>query len=201
MGDPARGVSWNGHGNGPAAHRFQPANVGKLTAADLSRLKLKWAFGFAGVGAARTQPTIAGGRLFVASENGEVHALNPKTGCTYWTFKAQAGVRTAMSVAPYRTTDGRRGNAVFFGDGRANVYAVDAQTGTLVWTTKIETHASAGITGAPVVHDGRVFIGTQGLGEEGRGSTGGYACCTFRGSLTALDTGYRFSAVEDVHHR
>jgi polyvinyl alcohol dehydrogenase (cytochrome) len=27
----------------------------------------------------------------------------------------------------------------------------------------------------------------QGLGEEGRGSTGGYACCTFRGSLSALD--------------
>ena len=189
MGDPSRGANWNGHGNGLAATRFQPANNGELTATDLPRLKLKWAFGFAGVGAARTQPTVAGGRLFTASENGEVHALNPKTGCSFWTFKAQAGVRTAMSVAPYRTADGRRGNAVFFGDGRANVYAVDAQTGAQVWTTKIETHASAGITGAPIVHDGRLFIGTQGLGEEGRGSTGGYACCTFRGSLTALDTG------------
>jgi polyvinyl alcohol dehydrogenase (cytochrome) len=28
----------------------------------------------------------------------------------------------------------------------------------------------------------------QGLGEEGRGSTNGYACCTFRGSLSALDS-------------
>jgi polyvinyl alcohol dehydrogenase (cytochrome) len=188
LGDPARGASWNGHGNGLAANRYQPANAGKLTAADLPRLKLKWAFGFAGVGAARTQPAVAGGRLFVASENGEVHALDPKTGCTFWTYKAQAGVRTAMSVAPYRSANGQRGNAVYFGDGRANVYAVDAQTGTQLWTTKIETHASAGITGAPIVHDGRLFIGTQGLGEEGRGSTGGYACCTFRGSLTALDT-------------
>ena len=91
-------------------------------------------------------------------------------------------------MAPYRSADGQRGNAVYFGDGRANAYAVDAQTGKQVWTTKIETHASAGITGAPIVHDGRLFVGTQGLGEEGRGSTGGYACCTFRGSLTALDT-------------
>ena len=49
--------------------------------------------------------------------------------------------------------------------------------------TKIETHASAGITGAPIVYDGRLYIGVQGPGEEGRGSANGYSCCTFRGSL------------------
>ena len=188
MQDPARGASWNGHGNGPAATRFQDAKAGGITAAELPRLKLKWAFGYANVGSARAQPALAGGRLFVASENGEVHALDPKTGCTFWTFKANAGVRTALSVAAYRGANGKAGNAVFFGDGRANVYAVDAQTGHQVWTAHIDEHASAAITGAPVVYDGRLFVGTQGLGEEGRGSTGGYACCTFRGSLTALDT-------------
>lgn len=187
MGDPANSPGWNGHGNGPAATRFQPASIGKLTAADLPRLKLKWAFGYANVGAARTQPTLAGGRLFVASESGEVDALDPKTGCMHWTFKAQAGVRSAPAVAPYRS-GGKRGFAVFFGDGKANVYAVDAQTGTQIWMRHIDEHPSAGITGSPIVYGGRVFIGTQGIGEEGRGSTNGYACCTFRGSLTALDT-------------
>jgi polyvinyl alcohol dehydrogenase (cytochrome) len=186
MRDPARGSSWNGHGNGPTATRFQDAKHGGITAADLPRLKLKWAFGFAGVGAARTQPTIAGGRLFAASENGEVHALNPKTGCTYWTFKAQAGVRTAASIAPYRAA-GKRGYAVLFGDTRAMFYALDASTGKLLWTRRIDEHPSAGITGAPIAFDGRVFVGVQGLGEEGRGSTNGYGCCTFRGSLSALD--------------
>jgi polyvinyl alcohol dehydrogenase (cytochrome) len=184
----ARGPSWNGHGNGPAATRFQPQALGKLTAADLPRLKLKWAFGYAGVGAARAQPAVVGNRLFVASENGEVHALNPTTGCSYWTFKAQAGVRTALSSAPYRQANGKTGQAVFFADGRANVYAVDAASGVQIWVRKIDTHASAGITGAPIVFNGRLFVGTQGLGEEGKGSTGGYACCTFRGSLSALDT-------------
>jgi polyvinyl alcohol dehydrogenase (cytochrome) len=188
MRDPATTVGWNGHGNGPAANRYANAKSGGLTAADLPRLKLKWAFGYANVGAARAQPALVGGRLFVASENAEVHALDPATGCAYWTFRAQAGVRTAPYVAPYRTADGRRGHAVYFADGRANVYGVDAQTGRQIWTTRIDTHASAGITGSPVAHDGRLFVGTQGLGEEGRGSTAGYACCTFRGSLTALDT-------------
>jgi polyvinyl alcohol dehydrogenase (cytochrome) len=184
MGDPAKGASWNGHGNGAEATRF--AKNGGITAADLPRLKLKWAFGYANVGSARTQPALAGGRLFVASENGEVHALNPRTGCTYWTFKAQAGVRTAPSVAAYNV-QGKRGYAVYFGDAKANAYGVDADTGKQLWTRRIDDHASAAITGAPIVHDGRMFVGTQGLGEEGRGANGGYQCCTFRGSLSALD--------------
>ncbi len=187
MADAASGASWNGHGNGPEATRFQNARSGGITAADLPRLKLKWAFGYANVGSARTQPAMAGGRLFVASENGEVHALNPRTGCSYWTFRAQAGVRTAPSVAAYRTAQGKPGNAVYFGDAKANVYAVDAETGKQVWTRRIDEHASASISGAPVISNNRLFIGTQGLGEEGRGATNGYNCCTFRGSLSALD--------------
>ena len=79
------------------------AKTGGVTAADLPKLKLKWAFGYANVNAARAQPAYAGGRLFVASENAEVHALDPKTGCTYWTFVANSGVRTALSVGPYKT--------------------------------------------------------------------------------------------------
>jgi polyvinyl alcohol dehydrogenase (cytochrome) len=186
MGDPAKGASWNGHGNGPAATRFQDAKNGGITAKDLPRLKLKWAFGYNGVAAARTQPALAGGRLFVGSENGEVHALDPATGCTFWTFKAQAGVRSAPTIAAYKA-QGASGYIVVFGDTRANLYGVDANTGKQVWVSKVDAHASAAITGAPIIHDGRVFIGVQGLGEEGRGNTGGYACCTFRGSLSAFE--------------
>ena len=192
MGDAARLPSWNGFGNGPAGTRFQPAAAGGLTAADLPGLTLRWAFGYANVGAARAQPTVAGGRLFIASENGEVHALDPKTGCTYWSYKAIAGVRTALSVGPYRKTGtgkagGGRGQAVYFGDTRATAYALDAQTGKQLWTRKVDFHGSAGITGAPTVYGGRVFVPVQGLSEEGRGSNNNYPCCTFRGSVSALD--------------
>ncbi|HTQ36662.1 MAG TPA: PQQ-binding-like beta-propeller repeat protein [Steroidobacteraceae bacterium] len=186
MRDPAQGAGWNGHGNGPAATRFQDAKAGGITAADLPRLKLKWAFGYAGVAQARTQPTLAGGRLFIASENGEVHALDPATGCTFWTYKAQAGVRTAPAVAAYKS-QGHSGYVVVVGDTRANLYGIDADTGRQLWTAKVDTHPVAGISGSPIIYDGRVFIGVQGISEEGRGNTGGYACCTFRGSLSAFD--------------
>jgi len=184
MSDAAASPGWNGWGNGATNTRSAPS--GGLTAEDLPRLKLKWAFGYSGVNAARAQPAIAGGRLFVASENGEAHALDPKTGCTHWTYKAQAGIRTGLVVGPYKTASGS-GQALYFGDARANAYAVDAQTGRELWVRKVDEHPAASLTGAPAVHDGRVFVPVQGLNEEGQGGTGKYPCCTFRGSLVALD--------------
>jgi len=125
-------------------------------------LQLKWAFGYANVSSARPQPTIAGGRLFAASENGNVYALNPRTGCRYWTFKAQAGVPTAVVVGPYRDAAGTQGFALYFGDRKANAYAVDAQTGRQLWVRKVDEHASAAITGSLAVDDGRVFVPVAG---------------------------------------
>lgn len=187
MQDPSRVAGWNGHGNGPAATRFQDAKTGGISAADLPRLKLKWAFGYAGVAQARTQPAVAGGRLFVASENGEVDALDPATGCAFWTFKAQAGVRSAPVVAGVHTALLKDLYVVIVGDTRANLYGIDADTGRQLWVARVDEHPVAGITGSAITYDGRVFVGVQGLGEEGRGGSGGYQCCTFRGSLSAFD--------------
>ena len=187
MGDPSSPGGWNGWGNGPSNTRFQSAASGKLTATDLPKLKLKWAFGYSIVTSARAQPSLAGGRLFVASENSEVHALDPKTGCTHWTFKAQYGVRTAVSAGPYKSATGASGYAVYFADSRTNVYAVDANTGQQLWVRKVDQHRSASITGAPTVHGGRVYVPVQGLNEEGQGGNPKYECCTFRGSVSALD--------------
>ena len=87
--------------------------------------------------------------MFVANENRDVYSLDPKTGCTYWTFQAIGGVRSSLSIAPYTAADGKSRTAVFFGDQRANAYALDAETGKEVWTTRVDTHSAAGITGAP----------------------------------------------------
>ncbi len=186
MSSITRGPRWLGWGNGIENTRFQSKEQGKLTAADLPHLKLKWAFGYANIASARAEPIVAGNRLFAASENTEVHSLNPKTGCTYWTFKADYGVRAALSVGPYEAGR-KKGTAVFFGDTRANAYAVDANTGKLIWKQRVDQHPMAGITGAPVFYGGKLFVPVQGISEEGTGSFNDYACCTFRGNLTALD--------------
>ena len=179
---PDGGPQWNGWGVDVTNTRFQPDEHARLPAADVPRLRLQWAFGYPNSATAQSQPTVVGGRLFVASERGVVYALDAKTGCTHWTFAAQSGVRSAMTVT--RLPDRR--HALFFGDFNANVYALDAATGAEIWRRDVETHEGARITGAPVYDAGRLYVPVSSL-EELLAANPEYPCCTFRGSVAALD--------------
>jgi len=91
--DPSKGPQWNGWGVDVTNQRFQPAAQAGLTADQVPKLKLKWAFGFPNANSARGLPTIVGGRVFVGSMSGTVYALDAKSGCVIWTFKeTPAGV-------------------------------------------------------------------------------------------------------------
>ena len=176
------GTIWNGWGGGDARNtRFQP-NTGGLDAANVPKLELKWAFGIPGATQSRAQPAVVGGRLFMGSQTGHVYALDAKTGCTYWTFAAKSGVRTAISVGPVHNS-----YAVYFADAQARVYAVNAETGRLLWSRKVDDHPAARATGAPTLFAGRLYVPLSGVSEESAASMPNYECCTFRGSLTALD--------------
>jgi len=177
------GPRWNGWGVDPGNSRFQPAAMAGLTAEQVPGLRLKWAFGFPGVTVANAQPTIVGGLLFVGGGDRKVRALDARLGCTMWTFDAEAMVRTAISFGSLPGTDR---HVVFFGDARASAYAVDALTGTLIWKTRVEDHPAARITGTPVLHSGVLYVPVSSL-EEATGSRPTYECCTFRGSVVALD--------------
>jgi polyvinyl alcohol dehydrogenase (cytochrome) len=178
--------SWNGWGADSANTRFQPAAAAQLRVDDVPNLKLKWAFGFPGARAVSGQPAVVAGRVFVSSDNGYVYALDSATGCVYWSFHADAAVRSSVTVGRI----GSGPHAVFFGDARANVYAVDASGGTQIWKAKVEDHPSARITGGVRFFEGRVYVPVA-SGEEGAGGNPSYACCTSRGSVVALsaDTG------------
>src|SRR5262244_2121446 len=65
--------SWNGWGADPDNTRFQPAAAAQLSAADVPRLKLKWAFGFPGARAVSGQPAVVAGRVFVSADTGYVY--------------------------------------------------------------------------------------------------------------------------------
>lgn len=185
LGNPLLGPAWNGWGVDKANTRFQPAAAAGLTAATIPNLTLKWAFGFPEGRQAFGQPTVVGGRIYVGSDNGFVYALDAATGCVYWSYRAKAGVRTAITVAPIQGGATRR-FAVFFGDTKANVYAVDAATAALIWTRNADSHPVARITGAPAFHDGRLYVPVSSI-EEALGGNPNYQCCSFRGSVIAFD--------------
>ncbi|HUR35659.1 MAG TPA: PQQ-binding-like beta-propeller repeat protein [Vicinamibacterales bacterium] len=173
---------WSGWGVDRGNSRYQPS--GGLTAAQMPNLSLKWAFAFPNGSSAFGQPAVAGGRLYVGSDNGFVYALNASTGCVYWSYQAQAGVRTAISVGANGTVEG--GSTIYFGDLKGNVYAVNAGSGELVWTKRADPHPLTRITGAPMLDAGRLYVPLSSL-EEGSGANPKYECCTFRGGVIALD--------------
>ncbi len=185
--DPGAGPRWTGWGPDLSNTRFQPAAQAGLTADQTPKLVLKWAFGFPNANSARGLPTVAGGRVFVGSQSGAVYALDATTGCIIWTFQAKSGVRTGIVIGPkVAGGPGGAGFAAYFGDGRANAYAIDAATGEQIWTRTLEEHRGANITGTPVLHDGRLYVPVASI-EEATGANPTYECCTFRGSLVAVD--------------
>jgi polyvinyl alcohol dehydrogenase (cytochrome) len=187
--DPEAGAYWNGWGAGIRNTRFQPAERARLAAADVPRLTLKWAFGFPDAQSARTQPTFAGFRLLVGGDNREVYSLDPRSGCSHWTFRTQAPVRAAVSVGQYSGAGSTGPFAAFIADTAANVYAVDLLTGKQLWTRRVDEHPAAAVTGAPTLYLGRLYVPVSGIGEEIQASNLKYECCTFRGSVVALNAG------------
>jgi polyvinyl alcohol dehydrogenase (cytochrome) len=178
---PRQESAWNGWGSDSGNSRFHPSPG--LTAVDAPKLTLKWAFGFPNGNSAYGQPTVTGGRVFVGADTGFVYALDAATGCIHWSFRAAAGVRTAVSIGP---ATGAHGYLAYFGDVKANLYAVDADTGAEVWRDRVDTHPVARVTGAPTLVNGRLYVPISSLEESGAGNPG-YPCCSFRGGVASYE--------------
>jgi polyvinyl alcohol dehydrogenase (cytochrome) len=175
------GPGWNGWSIDARNSRLQPQPG--LARSDLPRLQVKWSMTY--IGGRYGQPTLVGGRLFLTSSSGRIYSLDAKTGCMYWRFDADAGVRTTPVIG--RVAGGSpSGYLMFFGDFQRNEYALDAATGNLQWKIKLDTHARGTLTGAPALYKGTLYVPISSW-EETAGGIGSYECCTARGALAALD--------------
>lgn len=173
---------WNGWGLDSDSTRYQPKPG--LKAADVARLKVKWAFAYPAT-MAIGQPTVVGNRLFVTTDSGQVLSLNAESGCAYWAVNVGAPVRTAVSVGALPAGSPAK-FAAYFGDERATVHAVDAETGKQLWKIKLDNHPVGRITGSPVLHQNRLYVPVSSI-EEAISQPDKYECCKFRGSMAALD--------------
>ena len=188
--DPFSKPSWNGWTPDPTkSYRYQSAASAGITAADIPKLKLKWAFAFPeAASAAWTQPSVVGGTVYMGSDNEHVYAIDAETGCVHWSYKAHGQVRTAVSIGKVSGFPGAR-YAAYFGDYMGWVTAVNAETGEELWSVLPDTHSAAKITGPPTLDpspDGHLYVGVSSW-EQMPGRYITYECCQFQGSLSAID--------------
>ena len=169
---------WRSVGMDVNSRRYQP-NPG-LTAADIPRLKVKWAFAMTG----GSMPTVIGDWLFITNRSGKFYALDAKTGCVHWVLENVASRTTPMII---KSAISPSGWATFVGERTRTVRAFDAQTGKEIWkSAQLDANPVAGITGTPVVSGDQLFVPLT-SGEESAARQPKYPCCSFRGSLVALD--------------
>lgn len=168
--------------NQPTEWRIRPGNVNKL--------HVKWSFTTGGNVTAT--PTVAGDTVYFPDGSGNLFAVGKSDGKLLWsrTLSEYTGVARAVS----RSSPAIHGHHLYFGDQLgtnsvrtgADLISVDRDTGALEWITQVDSHPAAIITGAPLVFEGVVYVGVS-SGEEGSAESATYPCCTFRGSLVAVN--------------
>jgi polyvinyl alcohol dehydrogenase (cytochrome) len=179
---PIAGQNLNNTRSQPAEHAITPANV--------NGLKQKWVF-TAG-GNVSSTPTVDGDAVYFPDSSGNLFAVTKDSGRLIWSHKISDYDGVAGSVS--RGSPAADEDQIIIGDilssnqthNGANVIAIDRETGARRWITQVESHPAAIITGSPVVFNGIIYVGVS-SSEETLAENPDYPCCSFRGSVVALD--------------
>ncbi|MFC7000709.1 PQQ-binding-like beta-propeller repeat protein [Pseudobowmanella zhangzhouensis] len=142
-------------------------------------------------------PAVEGKFVYVPDWAGYLTKMDAQTGAIIWqrSFTEYTGLPGNLA----RATPAVYKELVIIGDqggrssfipgvfGNANIVAVNKHTGDLVWSTQVDAHPAAIITQSATVYQDTVYVGVASLEEAFAAFVPGYPCCSFRGSMLALD--------------
>jgi polyvinyl alcohol dehydrogenase (cytochrome) len=182
--------AWKSAGQNIGNTREQP-NENIINPANAHRLAVKWTF-TTGADVSAT-PTVADDAVYVPDWAGNLFAISKDTGKEIWHHQISEynGTTGAMSRVSPLVLD----HDLIVGDNMidqtaqhngASLIDLDRSSGALKWVTQIEDHPAAIITGSPAAYNGIIYVGVSSIEEE-LGDQPGYDCCTFRGSVVAVN--------------
>ncbi len=165
-------------------NRNESAKQAGLAKADMPNLELAWAVAFPNTPTMRSQPVIIGDTLFIATtDSARLYALDAGTGCVKWQYASDLSLRSSLTFADKTA---KSPAMILAGDAAGFVHAVDAKTGQKVWISDAKLTRYNRITGAPVVHDGKVFAPVSAI-EVNYALDDAYECCKGQGAVVAFD--------------
>jgi polyvinyl alcohol dehydrogenase (cytochrome) len=178
----AAAADWPMASHDPTGGHFQPSETA-IGAANVGRLAPRWTLGVAG--SVNATPAVVNGAVYFPDSGGKFWKVDAKNGKVIWSVSVPelAGTDKAFS----RTSPAYADGMVFIGaNPGAQLIAVDADTGRKNWMTQLDAHPFALLSSSPVGVGSRVYMPVS-SSEQTAAAMPGYACCTFRGSLVALD--------------
>jgi polyvinyl alcohol dehydrogenase (cytochrome) len=172
------------------------AGMSKRVAQNLTE---KWAYSAAGEVSAT--PAVADGSVYFPDWSGMLTKLDAKTGKVTWTKSVTSLLAAANGTTDTgfssRTTPVVTNDSVIFGTlggglggpgGSAFVVSVNKDTGAVQWATPVHGGHPAAVVSGSAVYDGtRVYFGVSSIEEGYPHFVPGYTCCSFRGSVVAVD--------------
>ncbi|HTY95830.1 MAG TPA: PQQ-binding-like beta-propeller repeat protein [Solirubrobacteraceae bacterium] len=180
--------SWPSAGQNLANGRTQ-AEETKIGTANVNKLAPKWEFTTHSEVSAT--PTVDEGVVYFPDWAGFLYAVNATTGQLIWQKQISEYDGTTGTVS--RVSPAIFGNELILGDNvgtahakGANIFAVNRTTGALIWIKQVDWHPTAIDTGSPEIAGNKVIVGVS-SDEEGEAAHAAYPCCTFRGSVVALN--------------
>jgi polyvinyl alcohol dehydrogenase (cytochrome) len=177
---PAPDWPMGGHDLSNTRHQPEETAPGPENVAGLTQ---RWMF-TAGDDVSAT-PAVAGNAVYVPDWAGNLFKLDAKTGAVVWTRRLSD--LTGLPGTFARVTPAVADGVLYLGTQvGASLLAISAATGDLLWKVVLDGHAAAIVTQSPVAHQQRVYVGVA-SGEEFNAALPRYRCCTFRGSVVAVE--------------
>jgi len=103
-----------------------------------------------------SSPLIFNGRIYFGSSDGNIYALEEKSGILQWKFETKGIVHASPAVA---------GNTIYVGSWDSYLYALDAESGAEKWRFKTGEDPvianQVGFQSSPAVLDGVVYVGCR----------------------------------------
>jgi polyvinyl alcohol dehydrogenase (cytochrome) len=182
------GNLWTSAGQNPNNTRHAKTE-NKISPENVSDLSVRWVVTTGGDVSAT--PAVDGEHVYVPDWAGNLFKIDRETGEMVWSRQVSEYTGIAGDFA--RTTPAIHGDKLILGNqgGRffagATLMAVHRETGDLLWSTQLDNHPASIVTQSPIVFGNTAYVGVSSAEELFAAVIPDYPCCTFRGSVVALN--------------
>ena len=173
------GNNWPVNGGDFGAQHFSPLR--EISSQNVATLGLAWTTDIPSPNGLATEPIVVDGIIYLSASLDRISAIDATSGKVRWTYDPKVRLSFNRNSLTARTNRGVAvwEGKVFFGTGDCRMIALDAATGKPVWEASACLDSTiTGITGAPRVGGGRVYIGTNGSDSSVGGSVSAFDAAT-----------------------
>ncbi len=167
------GANWLSYNGDYSGKRF--SSLSQINANNVGLLQAQWVFHTSSTDRLEATPQVVNGVMFVTAAN-DTYALDARTGREIWRYMR----RTTEGLIDDASGHISRGIAlwhsrVFRLTDNAHLLCLDARSGNLLWDVSYaDWNKNYGATGAPLVVNDKVIVGTSGGDDGVRGFVAAY---------------------------